>query len=115
MAFARNVAPSWHQAVPGARWFKADLHIHTIDDRPGGRAKLPAGVNGPADAAETIAAYARRFLRLTGMDRELAGVAGRLSKLDDDLAVAEQGLDAIVRTVDGGDDAFRLRRLKYGF
>ena len=23
--------------------------------------------------------------------------------------------DAIVRTVDGGDDAFRLRRLKYGF
>jgi hypothetical protein len=23
--------------------------------------------------------------------------------------------DAIVRTVDGGGDAFRLRRLKYGF
>ena len=23
--------------------------------------------------------------------------------------------DAIVRTVDGGDDAFRLRRLKYGY
>ena len=43
-------------------------------------------------AAET-AGISEREARLTGMDRELAGVAGRLSKLDDDLAVAEQGLE----------------------
>ena len=43
-------------------------------------------------AAETAGISAREA-RLTGMDRELAGVAGRLSKLDDDLAVAEQGLE----------------------
>ena len=63
MAFTRGDAADWHRAVPGARWFKADLHVHTIDDHPGGRAKLPAGVNGPIDAADTITAYARRFLQ----------------------------------------------------
>ena len=63
MAFTRNDASTWHREVPGARWFKTDLHIHTIDDHQGGRAKLPAGVNGPIDAADTIAAYARRFLQ----------------------------------------------------
>ena len=63
MAFRRNDASCWHREVPGARWFKTDLHIHTIDDRPGGRAKLPAGVNGQADSPEAIAAYARRFLQ----------------------------------------------------
>ena len=63
MVFTRNDASDWHREVPGARWFKADLHIHTIDDHPGGRAKLPAGINGPADSAGTIAVYARRFLQ----------------------------------------------------
>ena len=63
MAFRRNDAVGWHRDVPGARWFKADLHIHTIDDHRGGRAKMPAGVNGAADSPETIAAYARRFLQ----------------------------------------------------
>ena len=63
MAFVRRDAARWNRDVPGARWFKADLHIHTIDDYPGGRAKLPAGVNGPPGSEETIAAYARRFLQ----------------------------------------------------
>ena len=63
MAFTRGDAASWHREVPGARWFRADLHVHTIDDHPGGRAKLPAGVNGPFAAADTLTAYARRFLQ----------------------------------------------------
>ena len=63
MAFRRNDTSGWHRAVPGARWFKADLHVHTIDDHPGRRAKLPAGVNGAAESADTIATYARRFLQ----------------------------------------------------
>ena len=63
MAFTRGDAADWHREVPGARWFRADLHVHTIDDHPGGRAKLPAGVNGRVDAADTLTAYARRFLR----------------------------------------------------
>ncbi len=63
MIFERNAAPHWHLDVPGARWFKADLHVHTIDDLAGGKAKLPVGIDGPPEAQETIAAYARRFLQ----------------------------------------------------
>ena len=63
MAFTRGDAAVWHREVPGARWFRADLHVHTIDDHPGRRAKLPAGVSGPIDAADTLTAYARRFLQ----------------------------------------------------
>ena len=63
MAFTRGDAAGWHRKVPGARWFRTDLHVHTIDDHPGRRAKLPAGVSGPIDAADTLTAYARRFLQ----------------------------------------------------
>ena len=63
MTFTRQEADNWHQEVPGARWFKADLHTHTIDDHPGSRAKLPHGINGPLDSKQTISDYARRFLQ----------------------------------------------------
>ena len=63
MAFVRRDAAKWRRDVPGARWFKADLHIHTIDDHPGGRAKFPAGLNGPLGSEATITGYARRFLQ----------------------------------------------------
>ena len=63
MSFARNSSDTWRQRVPGVRWFKADLHIHTIDDRPGGRAKVPTGVTGQIGSPEMIAEYARRFLQ----------------------------------------------------
>ena len=63
MTFSRQDAAGWHRDVPGARWFKADLHIHTIDDHAGGRAKLPSSLNGRPDSAETIVAYARQFLQ----------------------------------------------------
>ena len=63
MTFARHAADNWHSQVPGARWFKADLHIHTMDDLPGRRAKMPPDISGEPQATATIAAYARRFLR----------------------------------------------------
>ena len=62
MTFTRREADNWHLEVPGARWFRADLHIHTIDDLPGGTAKVPAGINGLPQSAATLADYARRFL-----------------------------------------------------
>ena len=61
--FTRQDADNWASEVPGARWLKADLHIHTIDDLPGGRAKMPDGINGDPQASNTISAYARRFLQ----------------------------------------------------
>lgn len=63
MTFTRENADNWHQDVPGARWFKTDLHIHTIDDIQGGRAKIPVGISGPPESEETIRIYAREFLK----------------------------------------------------
>ncbi len=63
MTFTRREAKNWHQEVPGARWFKTDLHIHTIDDFSGGRAKLPAGISTLPESETELKAYARRFLQ----------------------------------------------------
>ena len=63
MTFHRHDAAKWQREVPGARWFKADLHVHTIDDHQGGRAKWPADLTGPVESEEMIAGYARRFLQ----------------------------------------------------
>lgn len=37
MHFERRPANPWQEEVPGTRWFKVDLHVHTVDDHPGGR------------------------------------------------------------------------------
>ena len=63
MSFRRQDADKWHDEVPGARWFKADLHIHTIDDLPGGSAEMPSGLSGDPEGPQTLAGYARRFLQ----------------------------------------------------
>lgn len=62
MTFLRNPATTWNRTVPGARWYKADLHIHTIDDFPGKRAKPPVGMPLP-DTPERLREYARRVLQ----------------------------------------------------
>ena len=74
MTFVRNISEKWHGDVPGARWFKADLHVHTIDDMPGGKVGLPDDLNGPLDSEETICAYARLFLQ-SAVERQV-GVIG---------------------------------------
>ncbi|GEM_PF-1645173 len=79
MGFERRQADNWRRDVPGARWFKADLHIHTIDDAPGGRAKVPACIEGPISGPEQLAAHVNAYVR-----------------------------DANVWTVDGDNEAFRL-------
>lgn len=63
MTFARKTAKTFHKNVPGARWFKADLHVHTIDDHMGGKAKLHVSNAGKPDHPSTIAEYAREFLK----------------------------------------------------
>ncbi len=63
MSFVRQNTGSWHRDVPGARWFKADLHIHTIDDLEGKRAVVPKGITADLASDDAQAAYARRFLQ----------------------------------------------------
>lgn len=62
MSFMRQPAKCWHEQIPGARWFKADLHIHTIDDHPSPCAKMPEGMQGSLKDPQFLQAYARRFL-----------------------------------------------------
>ena len=63
MSFERRPADTWQRDIPGARWFKADFHVHTIDDHPGGRAELPAGLSGDPADPNVLSRYARLFLR----------------------------------------------------
>ena len=68
MTFERQVAEKWRDEVPGARWFKADLQVHAIDDHLGGKVTKPADLaDGPAEPL-TLTDYARRFLR-SAVDR----------------------------------------------
>ena len=68
LEFKRREAENWKRKVPGARWFKADLHIHTIDDLPGDRVKMPPGINGDPQSSQAISIYAKRFLK-SAVDR----------------------------------------------
>lgn len=63
MSFQRQKAENWQTEVPGVRWFKADLQIHTIDDHSGGRAKVPSSLSNLPDSSETLRDYARLFLQ----------------------------------------------------
>lgn len=75
MTFERRQDDHWEHEVPGTRWFRADLHVHTIDDHLGGRAKLPAGLEGLPDDPELLSAYARRFVQqLVESDIQVVGL-----------------------------------------
>jgi len=61
------IADRWHYEVPGTRWFRADLHLHTLDDP---YVALPDWVAGAREDAATRAAYAARFLDVRPVDRK---------------------------------------------
>ncbi|MYA82932.1 MAG: AAA family ATPase [Acidimicrobiales bacterium] len=62
MGFVRQQAENWRRDVPGARWFKADLHIRTIDDAPSGAVLVPADIDVASPSPEQLDSYARQFL-----------------------------------------------------
>ena len=103
MPFVRRDTDRWRRDVPGARWFKADLHIHTIDDRPGGRAKLPSGVSGSPQSEETLTSYARRFLhRAAERGVRVLGVTPHSPRLGS--AAGASAVWRIVEEWNNGDD-----------
>ncbi len=53
----------WHRDLPGARWFRADLHVHTLDDFPGGRVKISPQWSGKSPADIDLTEYARVLLQ----------------------------------------------------
>lgn len=63
MVFNRQISLRWQEQVPGARWFRCDLHLHTLDDHFSPRLKRPSGLAGPAIESGVQNAYARAFLK----------------------------------------------------
>ena len=101
LGFTRNKTDIWHREVPGARWFKADLHVHTIDDLPGGRAKVPPGLPGPAASEEAVTAYARSFLKQAiEHNVRVIAVTPHSPRIDDGISAAWR----IVEEWNAGDD-----------
>ena len=85
MSFERQPADNWHQDVPGARWFKADLHIHTVDDHPGGRARLPDELPKRPEDPNVLAHYARLFLQgLVAKGVQVAGLTPHSTRAGSD-------------------------------
>ena len=64
---SRGLQRVGHHEVPGARWFRADLHVHTLDDYPGNRISWGDRAAAPMDA-EIIDRYARRLLRWPSLE-----------------------------------------------
>ena len=75
MEFDRQPAENWQREVPGARWFKADLQIHTLDDHLGGRVRLPDAVRGQPHHPRVLKSYARLLLKeLVAKGVQVAGL-----------------------------------------
>ena len=84
MSFERQETDKWRIEVPGARWFRADLHVHTIDDYAGGKAKMPEGLSGDPKDPEVLKQYARLFLRaLVEKKVRVVGLAPHSPRIDE--------------------------------
>ena len=103
-------ADKWRREVPGARWFKADLRTHTIDDAPGGSVRLPDGVAAPPKSKEELSAYARRFLEAAiGNGVQVLGLAPHRPRVADsgDLSAAWQIVEEWISGTDPSGVAYR--------
>ena len=92
MPFSRLPSARWHEDVPGARWFRADLHVHTLDDHPGGRIRWSG--QGVDEAA--VRAYARELLdTAASLGIEVLGLTPHAIHVD-----TEETLSAVWTVVD---------------
>lgn len=103
MTFERKGTEKWLDEVPGARWFKADLRVHAIDDRPFGNATMPAGLGGDPAGPRALAEYARRFLRSVVKRRvQVVGLAPHSPRAGG----GESGTSAVWRIVEEWNEGF---------
>ena len=62
----------WSREVPGTRWFRADLHLHTPDDP---RFAWPASIAGDRNDPTALRAFARLFLQTAAsLDIQVLGL-----------------------------------------
>src|SRR5512133_3877714 len=110
-SFVRTPVPRWHEEVPGARWFRADLHLHTLDDAAGNATwRVPDGLSGTPQDGKTRQAYVRAFLKaavaaeveVLGLTPHSAHVPGRA-----DVSVAWDIVEAWQTELDDDGVPFR--------
>ena len=84
MIFERQETDKWKVEVPGARWFRADLHVQTIDDYAGGNVKMPEGLSGDPKDHEVLEKYARLFLRALVKNKvQVVGLTPHSPRIDE--------------------------------
>ncbi len=109
--FVRVPVLRWHDDVPGSRWFRADLHVHTLDDAAGNATwRPPAGISGrPLDPA-TRKAYVRAFLKAAiAAEVEVVGLTPHSAHVTGDatVSVAWEIVEGWQREVDDDGVPFR--------
>lgn len=108
--FIRQPSIKWHQEVPGARWFRADLHIHTLDDEAGRNVTRPPGLAGDASDPNVQTRYARAFLKAAVANQiEIIGLTPHAVRTgeSDDTCCLWRILDAWNQDVDDDGVPFR--------
>ena len=84
-SFSRNPSTAWQREVPGTRWLRADLHIHTLDDHPNSNLRRPHGLSGIANDQATQIKYARAFLKAAIANKiQVLGLTPHAIRSDDD-------------------------------
>lgn len=116
--FTRANVPEWHIEVPGTRWFRADLHLHTLDDWAGGHVawQVPPHLIGRADPSDpdTRAEYVRAFLKAACQAGiQVLGLTPHSAHVSEhsDLSVAWEIVEAWQTTAD--DDGIPFRQKIY--
>ena len=103
MSFQRNTTTTWRNDVPGTRWFKSDLHIHTIEDIPGRKVKIPPRIEGEQYSEVWMRDYARLFLQaLVHSGVKVAGLTPHAVRFDSD--PTRSGVWSIIEEWNDGKD-----------
>ncbi len=114
MSFQRQGTDFWKEDIPGARWFKSDLHVHTIEDSPSSRLKVPPDIPGKQYSKEWMHHYARKFLQaLISSGIEVAGLTPHAARMPSGDACS--GIWSILTEWNEGvdDDAIPFREKIY--
>ena len=103
MEFVRTATDKWRNEIPGARWFKGDLQVHTIDDRR--IVNLPSELPSDPRNPETLRRYARLFLQsVVRSGVQVVGLTPHSPFFDDDSRTRISAVWHIVEEWNSGED-----------
>lgn len=103
MKFVRAATDKWRNEIPGARWFKGDLQVHTIDDRR--IVSMPSELQSDPSNPETLRRYARLFLQsVVGSGVQVVGLTPHSPFFDDNSRTRFSAVWRIIEEWNSGED-----------